>query len=68
MLPQYFPNAIKKFPNQMLRELPRTDFNTGFTRYNAVECSESYIVSIKLLGGKKDLNFVATSKLDILEI
>ena len=42
------------------------NFNAKFARYNAVECSESYIVSIKLLGGKKDLYFVVTSKLDIL--
>ena len=36
VLPQYFPNAIKKFPNQMLRNIPRMDFNAGFARYNTV--------------------------------
>ena len=36
VLPQYFPNAVKKFPNQMLRNIPRTDFNAEFARYNAV--------------------------------
>ena len=30
-----FPNAVKKFPNQVLRNIPRTDFNTKFTIYNA---------------------------------
>ena len=36
VLPQYFPNAVKKFPNQMLRNIPRMDFNAEFARYNAV--------------------------------
>ena len=43
VLPQYFPNAVKKFPNQMLRNIPRTDFNAEFARYNALERSKSYI-------------------------
>ena len=46
VLPQYFPNAVKRFPNQMLRNIPRMDFNAKFTRYDTVdtvECSESYI-------------------------
>ena len=41
VLLQYFPKAVKKFPNQMLRNIPRMDFNTDFARYNAVGCSES---------------------------
>ena len=27
---QYFPNATKKFPNQMLRNIPRMDFKANF--------------------------------------
>ena len=41
------------------------DFNANFTRYNAVGCSESQIEYLTP-GGKKDLYFVVTSKLDIL--
>ena len=43
VLLQYFPNAIKKFPNQMLRNIPWMDFNAKFARCDAVGHSESYI-------------------------
>ena len=39
------------------------DFNAKLARYNAVEHSESYC---EYYGGKKDLYFMVTSKLDIL--
>ena len=41
------------------------DFNAKFARYNTVEHSESHC-EYYTPGGKKDLYFVLTSKLDIL--